>query len=109
MNGRSLSLIEVYTTEITYVLDMGVISPLIFICLFLLKKKDGLGDILLAIILKICEVIGVMLPIQTLFQTMAGIKIPIPALVTKLGIFVVLATFAAYFNIKLYKNIKVQN
>lgn len=86
---------------------MGVISPIIFICLFLLKKKDGLGDILLAIILRLCEVIGVMLPIQTLFQTMAGIKIPITALITKAGIFVILAIFAAYFNSKLYKNIKV--
>lgn len=107
--GKSLSLIEVYTTEITYVLDMGIISPLIFICLFLLKKKEGLGDVLLAIILKLCQIIGVMLPIQTVFQTIAGIEIPIPALITKLGIFVVLASFAAYFNMKFYKNIKVED
>ena len=57
VNGKSLTLIEIYTTEITYVLDMGIISPMIFICLFLLKKQDGLGDILLAIILKMCEII----------------------------------------------------
>lgn len=29
--GTSLELIEVYTTEITYVLDMGIISPLMFV------------------------------------------------------------------------------
>ncbi|WP_125153294.1 hypothetical protein [Clostridium rectalis] len=107
INDKSLSLIEVYTTEITYVLDMGIISPLIFICLFLLKRKDGLGVVLLATILKLCEIIGVMLPIQMMFQSLAGIKIPIPVLGTKLGIFVVLATFAVYFNIKYYKNIEV--
>ncbi|NFS29195.1 hypothetical protein FDF12_11290 [Clostridium botulinum] len=107
INGKSLSLIEVYTTEITYVIDMGVISPLIFICLFLLKKKEGLGYILLAIILKICKIIEIMIPIQTLFQTMAGIEIPVPVLITKVGIFVVLAIFAAYFNIKFYKKIRV--
>ncbi|WP_242851382.1 hypothetical protein [Clostridium sp. DMHC 10] len=33
----SLSLIEVYTTEITYVLDIGILAPLMFICLFQLK------------------------------------------------------------------------
>ncbi|PWJ96489.1 hypothetical protein C7380_10161 [Oceanotoga teriensis] len=44
INGKSLSLIEVYTTEITYVLDIGIISPLIFICLFYLKKNEGIGD-----------------------------------------------------------------
>jgi hypothetical protein len=105
MDRKSLSLIEVYTTEITYVLDMGIISPLIFICLFLLKKKDGLGDIILTIILRLSEVMGIMLPIQTLYQTLAGIEIPMPALITKVGIFIILAIFAEYFNIKLYQNI----
>lgn len=107
LNGKSLTLIEIYTTEITYVLDMGILSPLMFICLFLLKKKDGLGDIVLAIILLLCSIIGVMLPIQTLFQALAGIEIPVPALITKVGIFVVLAAFATYYNTKLYKNLEV--
>ena len=106
VNKESLALIEVYTTEITYVLDMGIISPTIFICLYLLKKKDGMGDVLLAIILNLCSVIGIMLPVQSVFQKLAGIEIPIQALITKLGIFVVLASVALYFNIRLYKNIK---
>lgn len=106
MNGKSLTLIEIYTTEITYVLDMGIISPMIFICLFLLKKKDGLGDILLAMILNMCGIIGIMISVATLFQTLGGIELPVPALITKIGIFIVLAAFAAYFNIKLYRNIK---
>lgn len=105
INGKSLALIEIYTTEITYVLDMGIISPLIFICLFLLKKKDGLGDLLLAMILKMCEIIGVMVLVATIFQTFAGIELPVPVLITKLGIFIVLAAIAAYFNSKLYRNI----
>lgn len=103
--GRPLELIEVYTTEITYVLDMGLVAPLMFVCLFLLRKKDGLGDVLLAILLQLCAVIGVMLLLQTLFQTLAGIQIPVPALVTKVGIFVVLAAFALHFYLKLLKNI----
>lgn len=106
MSGKSLALIEIYTTEITYVLDMGIISPMIFICLFLLKKKDGLGDILLTMILKMCGIIGVMISVATLFQTLGGIEIPVPALITKIGIFIVLAAFAAYFDIKLFRNIK---
>lgn len=60
INGRTLMLIEIYTTEITYVLDMGIVSPLMFVCLYLLKK-NGLGDIVLAIILKACIIIGVIL------------------------------------------------
>lgn len=105
-SGKPLPLIEVYTTEITYVLDMGIISPLMFICLVLLQKKNGLGIVLLAILLTLCVIIGVMLPIQTVFQSLAGIVLPLPVLIAKAGIFVVLAAFAAYFNFKLFKSIK---
>jgi hypothetical protein len=106
ISGTSLPLIEVYTTEITYVLDMGIVSPLMFIALILLKKKNGLGCVILSIILTLCVIIGVMLPIQTVFQKMAGIEIPIPVLIIKVGIFVLLAAFAAYFNFKLFRSIR---
>jgi len=106
ISGTSLPLIEVYTTEITYVLDMGIVSPLMFICLILLKKKNGIGSAILSIILTLCVIIGVMLPIQTAFQMMAGIVIPIPVLIIKVGVFVFLAAFAAYFNVKLFRSIR---
>ncbi|MCC0684591.1 hypothetical protein KGF39_09480 [Clostridioides sp. ZZV14-6345] len=96
-SGTSLELIEVYTTEITYVLDMGIISPLIFITYYLIRHEDFLGYVFLRMIFKICICIGVMLPIQTIFQLLAGISIPIPALITKCFIFVVMSIFATYF------------
>lgn len=104
--GSSLELIEVYTTQVTYVIDMGIIAPVAFICLAQLKKRSGLGYILLAILLTVCSIIGIMLPIQTAFQVSAGIEIPAAALVTKVASFVVLALFSLYFNIQLFKNIK---
>lgn len=102
-NGESLVLIETYTTEITYILDMGLISPMIFIALHLLKKQDGLGDVIIAMTLTLCMIMGLMLPIQTIFQLMAGIIIPVPVLIIKVGVFMVLALFAAYFNQKVLK------
>jgi hypothetical protein len=102
-SGQSLVLIEVYTTEITYVLDMGIVSPMIFIALALQKRKHGLGDVLGFGILVLCVVMGVMLPIQTIFQLMAGIYIPIPVLIIKVGIFMVLALFAMYFSVRVWK------
>lgn len=103
INGKSLELIEVYTTEITYVLDMGIISPLILLTLYLLKKQGFIAYVLLRMILKVCIVIGIMTPIQTIFQIIAGIYIPIPALLTKVLIFVMLAVFSVYFNHRLKK------
>lgn len=46
VNGKSLELIEVYTTQITYVLDMGIISPLCFICLYLLNRESSCEQVL---------------------------------------------------------------
>ncbi|MBN1624410.1 MAG: hypothetical protein JXN10_03840 [Clostridia bacterium] len=106
ITGKALPLIGVYTTEITYVLDMGIVSPLMFICLALLKRQKGLGSVILAIILTLCVIIGIMLPIQTAFQMMAGIKIPISVLAVKVGIFVLLAAFAAQFKYKLFRSIR---
>lgn len=96
-SGTSLELIEVYTTEITYVLDMGIISPLMFITYYLIRHEDFIGYVLLRMIFKICMCIGIMLPIQSVFQLLAGISIPIPALITKMLIFVIMALFATYF------------
>ncbi|MCX7748022.1 MAG: hypothetical protein N2645_14225 [Clostridia bacterium] len=104
--GRSLELIEVYTTAVTYVLDMGIVGPVALICLFQLKKRSGMGYILLEMLLTVCVIMGIMLPIQSVFQLSAGIELPVPVLVTKVASFVVLAFFALYFNIKFLRNIK---
>lgn len=55
ITGDTLSLIEIYTTENTYVLDMGIISPLCFVCLYLLQKREPLGTMILVILLKLVQ------------------------------------------------------
>jgi hypothetical protein len=97
LSNSSLNLIEVYTTEITYVLDMGIISPLIFIIYYLLRKQQSIGIVLYHMLLTVLQIIGVMLPLQTLIQRFAGISIPLAALVTKVGIFLILALCSFYF------------
>ena len=97
----SLELIEVYTTEITYVLDMGIISPMMLLTYYLAEHANFIGYVLLRMIFKVCMGVGIMLPIQSVFQLLAGITIPLPALVTKVLIFVMLAVFAAIFECRL--------
>ena len=103
INKKSLNLIEVYTTEVTYILDMGIISPLMFISLYLSKRQNFIGYVILRMIFFTCMLVGIMLPIQTVFQIAAGITIPIPALITKVFIFVILAFFSFVFNKRLMK------
>lgn len=106
INKKSLELIEIYTTQITYVLDIGIISPLIFICLYNLWVKNNFGYILLGIILNMLIFVGIMVINQTIFQSIAGINQQINVIITKVGIFVVLAIVAIYHNIKLFKTLK---
>ncbi|MBC8079307.1 MAG: hypothetical protein H7X86_03115 [Gorillibacterium sp.] len=104
--GRSLALIEVYTTSVTNVIDMGVIAPVAFISYSQLKKRNGMGYILLGMLLTVCCVFGIMLPVQTLFQELAGIDLPPAVVIVKVASFVVLGFFALYFNVKFYKDMK---
>ena len=106
INKTSLDLIEVYTTEITYVLDMGIISPLMFITYHQIKHGKFIGYVLIRMIFKVCMIIGIMLPIQSVFQMLAGVLIPLPALITKVLIFVLLAAFAAFFVYRLKRETK---
>ena len=101
----TLGLIEVYTTEITYVLDMGIISPTAFICLYLLKKRSSFGTVLLSVLSSGIVIVGVMMIFQTAVQLISGVDLPIPAIVTKSAIFTALGIYGAVLAGKLYKNI----
>lgn len=105
IKGETLSLIDVYTTEITYVIDMGIISPLCFVCIYLIKKRDMWGTIILASILKLCIIVGAMMITQTLCQMLSEVNIPFIALATKSLSFMVLAVVALFLNHKMYKEV----
>jgi hypothetical protein len=106
ISGKSLPLIEVYTTEITYVLDMGIIGPLCLVCLYLLKKKDKLGIVILASLLKACIIVGIMMISQTICQILSGYEVILSVLITKSSSFVLLGGFAFYFNRKLFNGLR---
>lgn len=78
---------------------------LMLVCLHLLNKKDKLAVVILASLLKACIMIGFMMITQTICQTVSGIEIPLPELITKSATFLLLGGFALYFNSKLYSNI----
>ena len=94
LNGTSLKLIENYTTEPTYVLDLGIISPLCFISLILMRKKDSFGLVLYAVLLQSIIVVAVMMITQSAVQFASGAEIPLPDLLSKSIIFVILGIVA---------------
>lgn len=105
LNDSPLSYLENYTTSVTYILDMGFISPLLLFSLYLLKRFPFYGVCLLSMLLYLSMLIGIILPFQTWFQISSGIDIPLPELITKVLMFIILSVFAFYFNRKLYQSI----
>lgn len=106
VSGTTLPLIEVYTTEVTYVLDMGLISPMCFLSLWFLKQKKTEGVVLTSCLLKICLLAGLMIAMQSVCQAAAGIEIPIQICLTKVVIFVVLSVFSFILQRKWYRELE---
>lgn len=102
LKGTPLGIIGIYHTCVTYVLDMGIIAPLCFTCIFLLNRGNALGLMIEACILKLCMIIALMMFTQSICQLACGIITPIPVFVTKNLSFILLGIFAFYFNRKLY-------
>jgi len=106
INSTSLSLIENYTTEATYILDLGIISPLCFIAIYLLRKNHPMGTTIYAILLQSIIVVAVMMITQSAFQYLSGVDLPLPALISKSMIFVILGLISLFLDKKLYKTLK---
>lgn len=106
ISGETLKLIGNSTTEVTYVLDIGIISPVCFITIYLLARKNKLGTVMLGVMLKLCMVVGVMMIPQTVCQIASGVDLPVPVLITKSFSFVALGIFAFYFDLRLYWSIE---
>lgn len=101
-DGGKLSVIGVYTTEITYVLDIGIIAPLMLATYRLLRRRDGLGLVLLAMLTFTCLLVGAQTLAVTITTIVSGIELGVVETITKVAIFVVLGAVAYYFDRKVY-------
>jgi hypothetical protein len=102
LTSGTLDLIEVYTTEVTYVVDMGIIAPLMFFTIGHLRRRTYTGYVLLRLLLRVCMCVGVVLLFQTVAQVLAHIDLPVQAIVSKTAIFVILALCAVLIDKKVH-------
>lgn len=94
-----------YTTEITYVIDLGIIMPTAFLASFALRRRSGAGYLLAAIVLIMNALIGVTVIGQTIVQTLEGITLSTGEYVGKVGSFVVMGAIAAALIVTLLCNV----
>ena len=104
-NGRPPQSITVYTTQPSYLLDLGVIAPSAFLCSWLLFHNRQSAYPLAAALLTICSLIGIVVILQTVVQMQMGVVISIGQLIAYVGIFVFMSGFAILFHYRLLKNI----
>lgn len=106
LSGTPLSNIEIYTTEATFVLDLGIILPLYIACGIALLKKREIGYKLTPILLIFITIIGLTVIGQNFFQSASGVIIPPRQFFTLVISFAVLGIIATFLNIRFVRYIK---
>lgn len=106
MSGTPLSNIEIYTTEATFVLDLGIILPVYIACGIALLRKKEIGYKLTPILLIFITIIGLTVIGQNIYQTNAGVMIPQRQFFTLVISFAVLGIIATFLNIRFVKYLK---
>jgi hypothetical protein len=94
-----------YTTEITYVIDLGLIPPACYVTGFLLLKKKPYAYGLAFMMLSLLTMIGLVVISQSVFQAMAGIFLTIGQYIGFSGTFTVMGIIAIRVLYLMQKNI----
>ncbi len=102
----SIPAIASYTTEVTYVFDLGIIVPLSLLTGVLTLRRAPVSYLLSSILMVVLVIVGVLVTVQTVFQSMAGIEMPIGEFIGKTGSFMLLSLFAAGLLVQLFKHVQ---
>lgn len=108
MTGAPLSHIEIYTTEPTFVLDLGIVLPAYIGCGVALLRKKAIGFKLAPILLTFILIVGLTVIGQNIFQSSMGISIPLRQLLSLVVSFVLLGIIATILNVRFYKLIRAE-
>lgn len=94
-----------YTTMVTHALDIAIIAPATILTAVYLLRRDPVGYLLAAPLLILCALIGVVVIAQTIFQTLAGITLPIGVYIGMVGSWVVMGGFAIWLTLAFFRSL----
>lgn len=98
--------LDTYTTEITFVLDLGIIPPACYIAGFMLLRKRPQAYALSFMMLTLLALIGLVVISQSVFQSAAGIILSVGQYIGFVGIFTILGIVALRVLFLMQKNIQ---
>jgi hypothetical protein len=106
-SGKPPPTIEGYTTEVTYVIDLGVVAPATVLAALLLRRRSPTGYVLAAAMLTLNAMIGMVVLAQTLAMWLARVTMTPAQLGAYAGSFLLLAVVAGWLAVRLFRSIDV--
>ncbi|RSK25970.1 hypothetical protein EJF36_03130 [Bacillus sp. HMF5848] len=96
--------VSIYTTEVTYALDLGLLAPASIIGGYLILKRKQFGYWIASCMITLCSLIGIIVIGQTVAQSMAGVTLELYQFIAFVGVFIVLSGIASLFLVRMYRN-----
>lgn len=103
VTGEPMGIIDIYTTEPTFAIDLAIILPSTLFCGIMLLRKKSIAYQLAPVLLTLITGVGICVILQTVVQTSLGIVLNIGQLFGLVITFVILGTTALILNIKLLR------
>jgi len=106
ISGRPMEIIDIYTTEPTFTIDLAIILPTTIYCGVMLLKKKRIAYQLAPVLLILLTGVAVCVIAQTIMQSYLGLVLNISQLLGLVVLFVILGIIALFSNIKLLRHTK---
>jgi hypothetical protein len=106
ITGTPSEFIEIYTTEPTFVIDLGIILPMCIATGIGLLKHKKTAYVLASVLMTLLTSVGVCVIFQTIVQLQLDIVLEIGQMIGLVISFVILGAIATIFNYKLLKHTK---
>jgi hypothetical protein len=105
LEGRPPQHLAVYTTEPTFIIDLGIIAPTAFLAGVLVLRRVPLGFLLGAVLLILNALVGIMVVAQTIAQSLADITLTALEFAAFVTPFVLMSLVAFWLVVRLFRSI----
>jgi len=108
ITGQPMEIIDIYTTEPTFAIDLAIILPLALYCGIGLFKKKETAYQLTPVLLILLTGVGMCVIFQTIMQSILGVVLEPGQFIGLVISFVILGTIALVLNVRLLRHIDLK-
>ena len=105
VRGKIYRSLEMYTSSVTKVLDLGIIIPLIIYAVILIYKKKTLGILIFNSVIGVGIIIGFVVIGQSIYQLSQAVELSMGEILVKGAIFSILSIVGIIIQLKTAKNL----